>query len=74
MIKPTNKRIMITITKKQDDWLNNLAKQLHITKSNAVKWLVSKNVEVLIEYIWRKENNLTNEEIQEIIHTKWLDD
>lgn len=74
MIRDTNKRVTITLSKKQDEWLGAFSKQLRITKSQAVKWLISKNVELLIEYIYRKENDLTNEEIQRIIHTKWLDD
>lgn len=74
MIKDTNKRIMITLSKKQIAWIEKLAKQTRLTKSNLIKWLVSKNVEVLIEYIYRKENNLTTEEIQRIIKTSWLDD
>lgn len=74
MIKDTNKRIMITLSKKQITWIEKLAKQTRLTKSNLIKWLVSKNVEVLIEYIYRKENNLTNEEIYRIIKTSWLDE
>lgn len=74
MIKDTNKRIMITLSKKQIAWIEKLAKQTRLTKSNLIKWLVSKNVEVLMEYIYRKENNLTTEEIQRIIKTSWLDE
>jgi hypothetical protein len=73
-IKKTNKRIMITLSKKQVAWIEKLAKQTKLTKSNLIKWLVSKNVEVLIEYIYRKENDLTNDEIYRIIKTSWLDD
>lgn len=74
MIKDTNKRIMITLSKKQIAWIQKLAKQTRLTKSELIKWLVSKNVEVLIEYIYRKENNLTTEEIYRIVKTSWLDD
>lgn len=73
-VKDTNQRIMITLSKKQITWIEKLAKQTRLTKSNLIKWLISKNVEVLIEYIYRKENNLTNEEIYRIIKTSWLDD
>jgi hypothetical protein len=73
-IKKTNQRIMITLSKKQVAWIEKLAKQTKLTKSNLIKWLVSKNVEVLIEYIYRKENDLTNDEIYRIIKTSWLDD
>ena len=65
-IKKTNQRIMITLSKKQVAWIEKLAKQTKLTKSNLIKWLVSKNVEVLIEYIYRKENDLTNKEIYQI--------
>lgn len=73
-IKKTNQRIMITLSKKQVAWIEKLAKQTKLTKSNLIKWLISKNVEVLLEYIYRKENDLTNEEIYRIIKTSWLDD
>ena len=68
MVKKDNERLMITLSKKQVDWLRKSAKKLGMTTSKFVKWLIDKNLA-------RFANELTSEELDrliKIIRTPWI--
>lgn len=69
MIGKDSKRLYLTFSKRQADWLIDNAKRLNMTTSKFVKWLIDKNIGHLI-------NQLTDKELKELIRiakTKWLD-
>ena len=69
MIGKDSKRLYITLSKKQANWLEDNAKRLNMTTSKFVKWLIDKNIGHLI-------NKLPNEDLEYLIRiakTKWLD-
>ena len=69
MIKDSNERIILTLTKKQVSWLKEQSKKLDMTTSQFVKWLIDKNIGKLI-------SRLPERELQELIKlakVKWLD-
>lgn len=68
MVKQSNERITITLTKKQVDWIREQAKAMDTTPSKFIKWLMDKNIAHLI-------NRLPEEDIQELCRlakVKWL--
>lgn len=69
MIKKTNKRLTITLSEKQVNWLNESAKKLCMTTSRFVKFLIDKNISHLIS----KLPNQDLEYLIKIAKTKWLD-
>ena len=69
MVKDTNERIIITLTKKQVSFIRTNAERLGITPSRFVKWLIDKNVARVI-------NRLPEEDLQNLIKlakVKWVD-
>lgn len=69
MIKDTNERITITLTKKQVDWIRTQSKRLDMRPSSFVKWMLDKNIGNLI-------NRLPERDIERLIKlakVKWLD-
>lgn len=68
MIKNTNIRRMITLSKKQDKWLSTNAKKLNMSYSNFIKFLIDKNISHLISKLPKKELD----EIIKIAKTPWL--
>lgn len=78
MIKKSNTRVIITLSKKQLEWIDETRKQLEMTRSKLIKWLMNKNLSHIIsalpsqqiEYIYKiaKTNwvNLEDEEGDEI--------
>lgn len=69
MVKETNERIIITLSKKQVAFIRDNAKRLKITPSRFVKWLIDKNLSHII-------NRLPEKELQELIRIakiRWVD-
>lgn len=69
MVKKTNERIILTLTKKQVAFIRQNAKRLDITPSRFVKWLIDKNISRILNRIPEQEL----EEIIKIAQTKWVD-
>lgn len=68
MVKDSNERITITLTKKQINWVREQAKRLDMRPSQFIKWLMDKNIANLI-------NRLPNEDLEYLIKiakTKWV--
>lgn len=68
MVKNTNTRILITVSKAQDEWLKKTSKKLHISISKLVKYLISRNIDAIC-------NRLTDQDIDylvKIAHYDWL--
>lgn len=69
MISKDSRRLTLTFSKAQANWLENTAKKLNMTTSHFVKWLIDKNLGHLI-------NRLPNEDLEYLIKlakVKWLD-
>lgn len=71
MIKQTNERITITLSKSQVNWLKTLAKQKQITVSTLVSYMLMSDIEKLCTILERNNHNL--QETIRIAKTKWLD-
>lgn len=68
MIKDTNERIRITLSKQQVKWLRTNAKKLGMSLSKFVKFLIDKNIAKIA-------NQMTQEELEYIIkiaRTPWI--
>lgn len=76
MINQNNKEIKITLSKKQAEWLENVCEKAKISKSKYISWLLAKSAEELLKVLKSNSNwgNYSDEEIQQIISTKWLDE
>lgn len=74
MISDKNKEIRITISKDQAKWLENTCKKAGITKSEYISWMLVKSATELLKVLNQKTEfgNYTEEEIQKIIKTKWI--
>lgn len=69
MVKKGNKRITITLTEKQEQWIREQSKLHGTTPSKFIKWLMDKNIGHLI-------SRLPEEDLKELIRiakVKWLD-
>lgn len=77
MVKDTNKRVMITLSKKQITWLNKFCKKHNITVSQFIKWQVSLKAQEMITLLKLVKDADTGiedmEELNEIVKAKWLD-
>lgn len=60
MVRETNERLTITLTKKQIEWLKRTAKKLKISVSELVSFLINKNVSLMIR------NFTTDEELDRL--------
>lgn len=65
-------RIILTISKKQDDFLSNSAKKLGISKSKFIRQLLRTNIGSIFNRAQMSEEELKT--IIEIAKTPWLDD
>lgn len=68
MIKDTNTRRMITLSKAQDKWLSTTAKKLKMSYSKFIKFLIDKNISHLISKLPREELD----KLIKIAKTPWL--
>lgn len=77
MVKNTNKRVMITLSKKQITWLNKFCKKHNITVSQFIKWQVSLKAQEMITLLKLVKDADTGiedmEALNEIVKAKWLD-
>jgi hypothetical protein len=77
MVKDTNKRVMITLSKKQITWLNKFCKKHNITVSQFIKWQVSLKAQEMITLLKLVKDADTGiedmEALNEIVKAKWLD-
>lgn len=73
MIKETNERIMITLPKKQVEWLREFCNKKHITTSTFIKYLLVKKTNELAELIGIMEQPDDLNELIKIVQTKWVD-
>lgn len=77
MVKATNKRVMITLSKKQITWLNKFCKKHNITVSQFIKWQVSLKAQEMITLLKLVKDADTGiedmEALNEIVKAKWLD-
>ena len=69
MIKDTNTRVMITLSKSQANWLKTNSKKLKMSISNFVKFLIDKNIGHLLFKLPKQHQKL----IFEIAKIPWLD-
>ena len=69
MIKDTNERLTITLSKAQVKWLKTNAKKLKMNTSNFVKFLIDKNIGHLLFKLPKEHQKL----IFEIAKIPWLD-
>lgn len=69
MVKDTNIRRMITLSKAQDKWLYTTAKKLKMSYSKFIKFLIDKNISHLISKLPKEELD----KLIKIAKTPWLD-
>lgn len=77
MIKDTNIRIQITLSKAQANWLKNLCKKAGISTSKYISWILSKKADELLNLLNLNTHfgNYTKEQIEEIMKTNlWIED
>lgn len=77
MVKSSNKRIMITLSSKQVEWLDGFCKNHDITASKYISWLLSKKAEEMLVLIENRQPNwweehFTIEELTQIAKADWL--
>lgn len=74
-VKSNKKRVMITLPKKQAEWLSAFTKSKDITISKYISWLLYHKAEEMLVLLKIDETNIyTREELQEIAQTRWLDE
>lgn len=76
MINQNNERIMITLSKKQIEFLDKIAKNLGISKSKVVSFLIDKNIMHFVRACNEEEREfikeLTEQEKIRIAKLNWL--
>ena len=68
MLKNTKTRIIFSLPKSQAEWLERTSKELRISKSKLIRWLIEKNVKNIQQWT-------TPEELQTLIkiaRTPWI--
>lgn len=63
-------RIIFTLSKKQNEWLESMSKKLKMSKSRLIRLMLSKNIANFLALM--PKDQLDN--IIKIAHTPWLDD
>lgn len=75
MIKESNERLQITMSKKQRKWLLEFCKNHDITPSKYICWMLSKKAEEMLLLLKINEDNFeTREDLMQIIKTNWIND
>ena len=76
MINQNNERITITISKAQAQWIKTICKKASITISKYISWTLAKKAEELLKVLNQNTTlyNYSEEEIKEILKTKWIKD
>lgn len=73
MIKTENERLTITLSKKQIQWINEQAKKLHLTASKFISWMLSRKAQEIHEYEKLMNQQIDWIELNQILHTNWID-
>lgn len=68
MIQKGKTRIIFTCSKRQANWLENASKEIGISKSKLIRWLIEKNVQNIQQ--WATEQEL--EALIKIARTPWI--
>ena len=68
MIKKENTRVIITLSKKQADWLKKTAKKTNMSVSKLIKWLMDKNIAKLASWLTEEEFKT----LRKIAQTPWI--
>lgn len=71
-VKKSNKRITITISKNQFNWLVNQSKKKDMTISHLISYLLVAKCNEIKEYLDLNVNSF--DDIKRIANTPWLDD
>lgn len=74
MISEKNQRIMITLPKKQVEWMKKYAKSNGWTPSTLIKYLLIKRVDELYDMCFTHNNEQELQRLIELAKTKWLDE
>lgn len=75
MVSKNNKRVWITLSKRQANWLETNAKKLNISVSKLIKFLIDKNAAKMIEILRLKGISIKDlEELIRIAKTPWIDE
>lgn len=75
MVKNNKKRVMITLPKKQLEWLEGFCKNHNKTISKYISYMLAHKAEEMLLFLKIDEENIyTREELDEIIKTKWIDE
>lgn len=74
-LKKNKKMLQVSISQEQYKWLDQFCKNRGITKSNYIKWMLCKKAEEMLLLLKvDPENRYTQDELEEIIKYKWLED
>lgn len=68
MIKKGKTRIIFTLPQSQANWLEMTAKEIGISKSRLIRWLIDKNVRNIQQWTTPEEQ----EALIKIVRTKWI--
>ena len=71
MVKDTNQRVTITITKKQYKWLLDQSLKKEITISKFISWLLIAKCNEIYDYMRFNVNSM--DELIEIAKANWID-
>lgn len=69
-IRKGKTRIIFTLSVKQAKWLENASKEIGISKSRLIRWLIEKNVRNIQQ--WTTEQEL--DALIKIARTPWIKD
>lgn len=68
MVKKDNTRVIITLSKKQAEWLKKTAKKTNMSVSKLIKWLMDKNIARLASWLTEEEFKT----LRKIAKTPWI--
>lgn len=76
MVKGSNIRIQITLSKAQANWLKNLCKKAGISTSKYISWILSKKADELLNLLNLNTHfgSYTEEQIKELMNINWIDE
>lgn len=75
-VKINKKRVMITLPRRQVEWLYDFCERHDITLSHYISWILTKKAEEMLTILKAQEKPYTESELEEtlrIIKTKWVD-
>lgn len=75
-VKINKKRVMITLPRRQVEWLYDFCSKHDITLSHYISWILTKKAEEMLTILKLQHTPYTENELNEalrIIKTKWVD-